>query len=145
VHHAVRVGVGHRVRYLAEDAHRLADRELSVLVEPVAQRLAAQVRHDVVQQPVVRAGRDDRQDVGVLEVLGQLDLALEARRRHLADELGGKELHHDPAPLGALGRQEETAHPAPLELALEAVRITQRDLQALQQVGHGVGSEVGIQ
>src|SRR5882724_11919878 len=68
MHHAMRVRVGKRIRDLDEDLHRIVDWELAVSREPVAQRLALDVRHDVIEETACFARVQQRQDVGVLKL-----------------------------------------------------------------------------
>ena len=61
VHHADAVGVDHRFRHVAADAQGIFQRQLPLPVQPVAQRLALHIGHDVVEQLVgARAGADVR-------------------------------------------------------------------------------------
>ena len=65
----------------------------------------------------------------MLELGGELDLAAEAVDVDAGGELGREHLDHDlPARAPFLG-QEDAAHPAAAELALEAVRAAERVLQ----------------
>ena len=66
---AVPVRVVERVGDLARDAHRVVDRELLLALEPLAQRLALDEGHDVVEQPVRPSPRvEQRQDVRMLQL-----------------------------------------------------------------------------
>ena len=56
VHNAAAVRVGERVAHVAQDPHRLGDRELVFVREPHAQRLPLHSGHDVVEEVAVRAG-----------------------------------------------------------------------------------------
>ena len=74
---AALVGVLQRLGRLAGELERVVDGELLLPVEPVAQRLALDERHDVVEQAVGLARVVEAEDVGVLEVGGDPDLAQE--------------------------------------------------------------------
>src|SRR5688572_26985819 len=85
-----------RIRDLAYQTQRRRGIELSLAVHAMAQRLTRGERHDVVQQAVASAGREDGQDVGMLQSRGELHLLLETggtdfarqlRREHLDDDL----------------------------------------------------------
>ena len=65
VHDAVRVRVRQRVGELAHEAHRVGERKRALARQPRPQRLALDVRHHVVQQPVRLAGVVDAEDVRV--------------------------------------------------------------------------------
>ena len=51
VHHVVVVGVSKGARHLARDPQGLLDRQLTLPLEPVAQRFTFDVRHDVIEEP----------------------------------------------------------------------------------------------
>ena len=63
-------GVGH----FARDAQRVVDRQLPLPVETRAQCFASDERHHVVQQPVGGARVEQRQDMRMLQLGGDLDL-----------------------------------------------------------------------
>ena len=92
--HALGVGIGECVRHLVQDAHRVRHRELPFARQSVAQGLPGNEGHHVEEQIALRPGAEHREDVGVLQVGGELDLLLEARLAHLARELGRQQLDH---------------------------------------------------
>ena len=124
VHDAVRVGVRERVAHVAQDPHRLADRQLVLLHEPGAQRLPLHAGHDVVEEVAVRARGEQRNDMGMLQLGGELDLALEPLRAHARGHLGREHLHHHLPAEPHLLSEEHTAHAATAELGLEVVRVS---------------------
>ena len=77
VDHPALVGVGQRVGHLAQDPERLVDRQGAVTLEPGAERLAFDERHDVIEEAGGLAGVVEREDVGVLQLGGDLDFAEE--------------------------------------------------------------------
>ena len=89
------VGVGERLGDVAEEPHRVGDRQLAAPGQPVAERLALDVRHDVVEEAVGLARVEQRQDVGVLQAGGDLDLADEPLRAQRGRELGAEHLDRD--------------------------------------------------
>ena len=124
MHDAVGVRVGEGVAHVAQDPHRVAHRQLALVHDPGAQRLARDVRHDVVQQVALRSGGEQRDDMGVLQRGGQPDLALESLGAHARGQLGRQHFHHNlPAEPHFLG-EEDTTHTAAAELALDAVGVT---------------------
>ncbi len=129
------MGICERVHHVAEDPHRLPDRELVVVREPGAQRLALNVGHDVVQQ-VTRGPRgEERHDVGVLELGREVDLALEAVDTYAGRQLGRQDLHDHRALEPHLFGEEDAAHPAAAELALNGVGSAEVGLQLLAELG----------
>ncbi len=124
VHDAVGVCVGERVAHVAQDAHRVAHGQLTLVDDAGAQRLARDVRHDVVEQVTLRTGGEQRDDMGMLQRGGQPDLTLEPLGAHARRQLGREHLHHHlPAEPYFLG-EEDAAHAAAAELALDTVRVT---------------------
>ena len=75
VHDVVAVCIGERARHFGRDPHRLVDRELLFPLQPVAQRLALDIRHDVIEEAVDGTGVVQRQDVRVLQPGGDRNLA----------------------------------------------------------------------
>ncbi len=128
VHDAVLVRVRERARDVAQDAHRLGDRQRPA-AQPRAQALALDERHRVVGQPVEVAGREHRDDVRLLERRGDADLALEPRRGHRRGELGREHLHDDLAAEAVLVGDEHARHAAAAELALERIAPGERLLK----------------
>ena len=88
VHYAVPVGVAQRVGHVAQDAGGLGHGQLALAPEPRAQRLALHQRHGVVEQLARLAGGEQRDDVGMLERRGQVDLAAEAVEAQAGGEVG---------------------------------------------------------
>ena len=84
VDHALGVGVMQRGGDLPDEAERLIDRELPLAGEPLAQRVARDEGHDVVEQVAIARGRGhqpgivERQDVRMVEPGGDPDLAGES-------------------------------------------------------------------
>ncbi len=74
----------------------VGDGELLLAVQPVAQRLALDEGHDVEQVAVGLARVEERQDVRVLEIGGELDLGQEALGADHGGELGPEDLQRDP-------------------------------------------------
>ena len=75
MHDTARVCIRQRVGDLPRESDGVVNRQLTLALESRAQRLAFDVRHHVVQQPTGAPGVEQRQDVRVLQVRRQLDLA----------------------------------------------------------------------
>ena len=71
------VGVGERVEHVAQDPYGILQWQLALAREPVPQRLALHVRHDVEDVLAGLAAVVQRQDRGVLQLRRHLDLAQE--------------------------------------------------------------------
>jgi hypothetical protein len=129
VDHALPVGVIERARDLAGEPHRLRDPELLFREEPVAQRLAADERHDIPEKPVGRARVDQPEDVGMLQVGGGLDLLKEPLGADDRGELRAQHLEGDLAIVPLVVGQVDRRHTAGTELALDRVAIGERRLK----------------
>lgn len=69
--------VRERLQYVAENADDFGDGERAA-AEPRAERLAVHVRHRIEGEAFRVAGREDRNDVGLLQPGDGFDFALEA-------------------------------------------------------------------
>ena len=74
----------------------------------------------------------------MLELRRDGDLALEARRTHVAGQLRREHLEDDQAAEGALRRDEQAAHAAAAELTLHAVGGAEDGLQLIAELGDHV-------
>ena len=78
----------------------------------------------------------NRQDVRVLKAGRGIDLALEALGAQGPSQLGMQQLEcHGPLVL-QIGREKDRGHPAPPELPLDVVAISQTGLKPLAGVCH---------
>ena len=136
MHHAMRVRVGKRIRDLDEDLHRIVDWELAVSREPVAQRLALDVRHDVIEETACFARVQQRQDVGVLKLGCGLDLPREPIAPERGGQLGAQHFDRDLAMVLDIEGKIDGRHPPRAKLPLDAVAAGQRLRHALESVGH---------
>ncbi len=121
VHHAVPVRVSERVAYVSQDPHRFTHGQGARVRDAGTQRLARDVRHDVVQQVALGSGGEHRHDVGMLQLGGELDLALESLGAHTSGQLGRQHLHHHATAEAHLLGEEDATHAAAAELAFDAV------------------------
>ena len=89
VDHVAAVGVLQGVGDAAGDADGVAHREPAFAAEAVAEGAGLDVGHDVPEVAFILARVVDRQDVGMVEPGGELDLAVEALGGERGGELGG--------------------------------------------------------
>ena len=82
------VGVGQRRGDVAQHPHRLGHGQLAVAQQAGAERLAVHERHGEVGQARRLAGGEEGDDVGMLELGGEEDLAAEPVHAHAGRELG---------------------------------------------------------
>ena len=95
VDHSLLVGIVQRFRDLPSDPERLLQRELTLALEPLPQGLALDEGHDVEELTCGLAGVEQGQDVGVLELGGESDLAQEPLGAEHGGELGAEDLEGD--------------------------------------------------
>ena len=138
VDHALPVGVVERRGHLGGDPDGVGDGELLLAVEPVAQRLAVDERHDVEQVAVGLARVEQRQDVRVLEVGGELDLGQEALGADHGGELGAQHLERDAAVVADVLGEIDGRHAAGADLTVQAIAVRQGGLEPAEQFGHGL-------
>ena len=92
-------------------------------VEARAERLACHEGHDVVEEPVSLTRIDQPENVGVLQVRGDLDLGEEAIAANDGAQLGMEDLDGDLAAVLEVFGEVDGGHAALAELALEAVAV----------------------
>ncbi len=136
VDHALAVGVVEPFRDLARDPDRIADRELGLALEPFPERFALHVGHDEEDRVLDPAGIVQRQDVGMLQVGGGLDLLEEPLGADAAREVVVHDLDRDLAIVAGVVREEDLGHAPGADLALERVAVGQCFLQAIEAGSH---------
>jgi hypothetical protein len=138
VHDAARVRALQGGEHVAQDAQGglVGDRPEG---EPRPQRLPLHERHRVVRQPVGhRPSGEHRDDVRVLEPGGEADLTREALGGEPFGQLGGEHLDDDLTPERLVARDEDAAHAAAPELALQGVGRAEGGLELVADGdGHG--------
>src|SRR5438874_3728370 len=138
VHDPMAVRVRQRARHLRRDAQRIFLGELRLARQPIAQRFALHVRHDVIKE----AGGDARvvqgQDVRMLQSRRDLDLAQEPLGAEGGRQLRVQQLDRDgPVVLQVLG-QEHGGHAAAPQFPLHRIAVGEGLTQGVEQVGHGM-------
>ena len=103
--------------------HRVGDRELPLPLQPGSQGLPAHVWHDVEELSVRGAAVEQREDVGVLEARGGLDLAQEPLTAQRGGQLGMEDLDGDRTVVAEVVGQIHGGHATSPELALDAVTV----------------------
>ena len=91
MHDATLVRVRKRARDVAQNAHRLGDRQRPA-AKARAKALAFDVWHGIVRKPLEIPRREHRDDIGLLERGRDADLALEARGDIAAESSGERSL-----------------------------------------------------
>ena len=137
MHDAEPVCRGQRAGRALGDLERLLDREIALPAEPLPERLARDIRHDVPGEPVSlpvfdEARVEHRHDVRMLQGGGEADLAEETVDPDGAGELGAEHLDGDRPLVPEIARQPDRGHPAPAQLALDGVASGQGGIQTLE-------------
>src|SRR6185437_12835399 len=95
---ALPMSTGQRPGDATQDPHRAPDWKLAALRQSVAERFAFDEWHGVVQEISGSAGTQQRQNVGMLQTSGELDLTAEALDTDARREIGRQHLEdHGPA------------------------------------------------
>ncbi len=116
------------LRHLPRQQQRFADRQL-VPEEALAEALPVHERHHGVEEAGGFAGVDEREDVGMLELGGDADLAEESLARDGRHDARAHHLDGDLAAELAIARLEDRRHAAPPRLALHDIAIAKRLFQ----------------
>jgi len=111
-------------------------RELLLPVQPVAQRLALHERHDIVEQAVALARVVEAENVGVLQVGGDADLAEKAIGAERDRELRSEHLDGDLTLVLEIPGEVHGGHATFPHLAIERVPVAQSGRQLVEQSGH---------
>ena len=120
-----------------QDSRRLRDRNaLRRSAQPVAQRLPVDERHDVIQQAVRRPRVDQGEDVRMLELRRDGDLAQEPVGADGGGEIGVQNLDRDRTVVPQVAREVHHRHPAVADLALHVVPARECRAKPLERVGH---------
>jgi hypothetical protein len=125
VKHAVPVGIVERGGDGAPHADGIGDGEPAFALEARAQRLAAEIRHDVVQKSGRLARVVERHDLRMHQPRGDPDLAEESLRDGAAGYLGPQHLDGNLTPVLEVFGDVDRCHPAAPELAVEPVAFSE--------------------
>ncbi len=139
VHDAAGVRELERLGDVAKHADDLRDRLGSVAREVSTQRLAVHERHRVVRNAARAPGRQNRNDLRMLQLCREPDLALKPLGTELGGQLGREHFDDDLASERRLLGDEDARHPAAAQLALDPVDRAECRLQAFAKVDRGIG------
>jgi hypothetical protein len=116
------------------DVQGFAQRQRALPRNASPEGLPLHVRHDVVQQSVGITGIVQRNDVGVVEAGGSVDLPQEPLGTQRGREFGPQDLdRHRPTVLEVLGEIHD-GHPATPDLALDRVAVANCSLEAVEEL-----------
>ena len=134
MHDALAVRVVECGRHLRGDPDRLVDRQLLLVHDPVAQRLAFDERHHIEHGAVGLTRIVKRQDVRVLEAGRRLDFRQESLRADHCRELLAQHFDRDLAMVADVGGKVDGRHAAGADLALDLIASRDGGRQAGQLV-----------
>jgi hypothetical protein len=134
--HVVAVRVVQRRGDFGCDPERVADGKLLFPGDAVAQGLPLDEGHHVEQIRFRLARVEQRQDVRVLEVGGELDLGQKPLGPDHGGELGPKHLERDAAVVPEVVREVNGRHAAGTDLPVQTIAFSQRRLKPAEQFGH---------
>jgi hypothetical protein len=143
VDHVVAVSVIEGRGDLAGDGQGVGEWELPLALEPLPEGVALHVGHDIEEEVAGAAGIVDREDVGVVEARGELDLAEEPLGADRSREIGTEDLEGDLAVVAEILGQEHDGHAALAELALEVVAAGQTGFELVQECVHEGRKDAG--
>ena len=135
VHDAARVGICERARDLSQRANGLDDRKFALSHQARAERLPFDERHGVVRKTFRRrAGAEQRNDVWMLQLGGERDLALESLRAEMPRQPGREHLTITSRLRRVGGDEDPRSHRRVVRA--ESVMPAQGRLQLLPEIGH---------
>jgi hypothetical protein len=114
------------IRDFTSNKKCIVDGQLTLALEAGAQRLARDVRHDVVQKPASITTIEQRQNVGMLQPRCGLDLSQESFASERGSELLMQNLDRHVAIVPQVTRKIHRGHSAGAELALDAIAVWHR-------------------
>jgi hypothetical protein len=111
-----------------------AHRQLVLPGQPRALRLPFDEGHRVIEDVGRSTGRQQRNDVRMLQRCRQLDFAIETIDADFGGELRRQNFHDNAAAESRFFGEEDAAHSAAAQLPLDAVRRAEGGLQFLRQI-----------
>src|SRR4051794_22970605 len=121
---------------LTRDPERVADGELLLPGDAIAQGLAFDERHHVKQIRFRLARVEQRKDVRVLQIGGQLDLGQESLGTDHGGKLRTKHLERNLSVVPEVGRQVDGRHTAGADFSVQTIAFSQSGLEPAEQFGH---------
>ncbi len=136
VHHAVGMRVGQRVGGLPQQASHFGHGKPALALELLPQGLALDVRHHIEQEAVGLARVEHRQDMRMLQLGRDLDLAGESVRPQRRRQIGTEHLHRDLSPVPQIFGEIYRGHAAAPQLAGQDVAAGKRGMEAIEAIRH---------
>jgi len=138
MYNAARVRIVKCTGHLAGQPKCILFLESAFAIDPLAERFAFDVRRDEIQQSLCLIGIQQRQDVRMRQLRGNLDLAQKSRAADHGRHFGAKYLDCDESiVLDASGEIHDGARTA-AELSLDLVRTLDGASEKIAEAGHAV-------
>src|SRR6266571_5888627 len=118
------------------NAQRFIERQLALSRQALVEALSFDIRHHVIEEAISFPGVDQGQDMWVLELRCEADLAQEPLGAKNRGKLGAEQLERHRAFVLEITGQIDCGHSARTELALDHVVVRERRLEAGKSVGH---------
>src|SRR5688500_12961310 len=115
------MSVTQRAGDVAKDAHAFSDGEMALRAHPGAERLAFNERHREVRQAISLAGCEKWNDVRLLQLCCELNLALESIGADTRRQIGRQDLDDHLSVEPVFRSEKHSRHAAATELAIDRV------------------------
>jgi hypothetical protein len=122
------------------DTDGVGDRELSFALEPPAKGFTFDKGHDVEQQPVRLTAVEQRQEIRVLQIRRDANLAEKALNAEHGAEVRIQNLERDAAIVPEVAREIDGRHAAGADLALDGIASAERGIELVDDGGHEGGA-----
>ncbi len=135
VYHIVAMGVVQCCGDRPRDRQNVVDRDLLLAVQTLPERLPFDEGHDIVEEAAGRTRIEERQDVRVLELRCNLDLAEKPLGTNDGGQLRAEHLERHLAMMFEVLGEVYDCHSAAAQFAAKPVPIGDRGAQAIRQLG----------
>ena len=123
------------VEYITPDCHRIRDGQCAPSPQSRAKGFTVDVRHDVIQKTIRRTGREQRNDVRILQPGRDLDLTTKPLDAYFLRNCLRECLDDDLSIETKLAGNEYPAHPASGDFPFDSVVRPYGGIQSLEYVG----------
>ena len=120
---ALAMGVVEGTGHFPRESQGVINGKLLLARQAIAERFTRHIRHDVIEEAVGGAGVDQPQNVGMLQVGGDLDLGEETIAADDGAQLGVEDLNGDLAAVLEVFGEIHRGHTALTQLAVEAIAV----------------------
>jgi hypothetical protein len=142
VHHTVFMRIGECRNHLGQDPDALSDGEFTLARQLCPKRFPIDVWHHVIQDFVATilrnacAGIDEREDIGMVELRGDVNLLQKPLGAERRSHVGPKRLYRNLAAMLQVFGEVDGRHTSMANLALYAISIGEGDRKRREHGGH---------